>query len=373
MLESDLLYQKRLEKAIARDLVLGYHGSMMEINLPHLSRLLSEKLGERIEITGCEKIGSGYHSDGFKLSAANGTCYFLKRVKSRDLGFELPERQVLSLMMSHGMVQRSGFAPKSLGVIVDDKHDSVMLPDVDEETVIYHVQEFQPMGKSCWSLLQERRQKRKVDEADIAELERVTDVLCRLHKIKYPSQDSQQLKNVYNDQLRNLLTNPELTVMLLHDFPQDHPLLPPQEQGRYVGLMLQLIHAWKDRSDRLSALHGDFWGANVFFHPDGTVGVIDYSRIPWGDPGVDVAWWLAQYLWLFHETRNLYFQELGERFLEMYAKKAADNEIRRAVSLAMGVMGVIYISPRLHPELDFKVGRRFLDNVVEILQNQQFM
>ena len=54
-------------------------------------------------------------------------------------------------------------------------------------------------------------------------------------------------------------------------------------------------------------------------------------------------------------------------------KKAADNEIRRAVSLAMGVMGVIYISPRLHPELDFKVGRRFLDNVVEILQNQQFM
>ena len=63
------------------------------------------------------------------------------------------------------MVQRSGFAPKSLGVIVDDKHDSVMLPDVDEETVIYHVQEFQPMGKSCWSLLQERRQKRKVDEA----------------------------------------------------------------------------------------------------------------------------------------------------------------------------------------------------------------
>ena len=61
---------------MARDLVLGYHGSMMEINLPHLSRLLSEKLGERIEITGCEKIGSGYHSDGFKLSAANGTCYF---------------------------------------------------------------------------------------------------------------------------------------------------------------------------------------------------------------------------------------------------------------------------------------------------------
>jgi hypothetical protein len=341
---------------------------MHEINLSNISVLLSQKLHERIEIVGCEKVGSGYHSDGFKLTAANGTCYFLKHVKSHDLGFEIPQRQVMSLMISHDMVRRSGLAPTSLGVIIENKTERGILPDVGEETAIYHVQEFQSMGKSYWSLLQERKQKRQMDEIDRIELEKITSYLHRLHGIKYPSQDPQRWNAVYNDSLRSLLTHPELTVMLLHDFPNHHPLLPPSKQGEYVGWMLQLIHQWKNRSDRLAALHGDFWGANVFFDSDGGMGIIDYSRIPWGDPGIDVGWWLAQYLWLYQETQNSYFRELGETFLEMTEEISGDHEIRQAVSLPLGVMGVICTSPRLHPELDPAVGKRFFDHITTILQ-----
>lgn len=346
---------------------------MNDIDLQKISSLISQKLGKNIEIVSIEKIGSGYHSDGFKLTAKDGHTFFLKRVKSHDLGFEIAERKVMSLLISNGMYRRSNLQPQPIGVILDNGNEAGIIPEVNEETKIYHVQEFQPEGVSYWSSLQERKQKTKIDETDLVELEKITDYINKIHQVKHPSKDIERLKSVYNDGLRSVLTSPELTVMLLHDFTDTHQLLPVREHGNYVGLMLNLIYKWKDRHDRLVALHGDFWGANLFFKKDGSIWVIDYSRIPWGDGGVDIGYWLSQYLWFYHETKNPYFKELGEKFLDMYVEKSDDKEIRQAVSLVLGLMGIIFISPRFYPDLNMEVGKRFFDNILEILRGNQFV
>ncbi|OGB74876.1 hypothetical protein A2810_00105 [candidate division Kazan bacterium RIFCSPHIGHO2_01_FULL_49_10] len=346
---------------------------MEDVDLGTISALISQKLSRAVEIIQIDKIGSGYHSDGFKLTAKDGGCFFLKRVKSHDLGFEFPERQITSLLVSTGMGRRSNQGPRPIGVILNNSGEAVMLPEINEGTAIYQIQEFQPNGVSYRSLLQGKRQKVKVDETDVAELAQIVDYIIKIHQIPYPSADIERRRYVYNDSLRSILTHPELIVTLLHDFTDDHPLLPANEHGQYIDLMLSLIRKWRDRQDRLVALHGDFWGANLFFRRDNSIWVIDYSRIPWGDRGIDVGVWLAQYLWLYHETGNPYFQELGERFLDMYIAKSGDQEIRQAVSLALGLMGVIRISPRFYPDLDMKIGKRFLDNILEILRNNQFI
>ncbi len=346
---------------------------MDNIDLQKISSLITQKLNKKVEIIGIEKIGSGYHSDGFKLTTKEGHNFFLKRVKSHDLGFEIPERKVMSLLISNGMGYRSGLEPKPIGVILDNKNETGIIPEITEETAIYQVQEFQSEGISYESLLKDKKEKIKVDETDIAELEKITDYLVKIHKIKHPSKDTERLKSVYNDGLRNVLTNPELTIMLLHDFTNSDKILPAKEHGNYVGLMLTLIHKWKDRHERLVALHGDFWGANLFFKKDGEIWVIDYSRIPWGDAGVDVGWWLSRYLWFYHETQNEYFKELGEKFLDMYERKSNDKEIHQAVSLVLGLMGIIMISPRFYPNLDTVIGKRFFDNIVDILKNSQLI
>ena len=346
---------------------------MDDINLQKLSLLVSQKLNKNVEFVNIEKIGSGYHSDGFKLTAKDGHNFFLKRVKSRDLGFEIPERKVMSLLISNGMCRRSRLQPQPIGVILDNKNEYGIIPEVNEETAIYHVQEFQSDGVSYWSLLQNKKQKVKVDETDLAELEKITDYINKIHRIKHPSENVEILKSIYNDGLRSILISPELTVMLLHDFTDSHQLLPACEHGNYIGLMLNLIHKWKDRHDRLAALHGDFWGTNLFFKKDGSVWAIDYSRIPWGDPGVDIGCWLSQYLWFYHETKNPYFKEIGEKFLNMYIEKSGDNEIRQSVSLVLGLMCIIFISPRLYPDLNMEIGKRFLNNILEILRGNQFI
>ncbi len=346
---------------------------MNDINLQKISTLISQKLNRAVKIVDMEKIGSGYHSDGFKLTTKDGYNFFLKLIKSHDLGFEIPERKVMSLLISNGMHYRSNLHPKPVGVILDNGSETVIIPEINEETLIYHIQEFQTDSVSYWSLLENKKSKLKVDTIDLTELERITDYIVNIHKIKHSSTDLEQLKSVYNDGLRSVLTNPELTFTLLDDFNDIHQILPTHEHGKYVGLMLNLIYKWRNRSDRLVALHGDFWGANLFFKPDGAIWVIDYSRIPWGDPGIDVGWWLVQYLWFYHETQNEYFKELGEKFLNMYTEKSGDKEIRSAISLVFGLLGIIYISPRFYPNLSMEAGKRFFDNILEILRGNKFV
>lgn len=346
---------------------------MRDIDLRKISDLISEKLKSRVEIVKCEKIGSGYHSDGFKISAKNGRSFFLKHVRSAGIGFEIPERKISSLLVSQGMGRRAGARPGSVGVILNNKNQSVVMPEIAEETKIYQVQEFETGSASYWSLLQQRKQKTKMDMRDLSELKKIVKYIVSVHRIKHPSKNTEKLNEVYNAGIRNVLAHPELTITLLHYFPKSHAILPPQKQKEYVGLMLSLVHQWKDRSERLCALHGDFWGSNLFFRENGSAWVIDYSRIPWGDPGIDVGWWLAQYLWLWHETDNDYFKELGESFLKLYAQKMKDKEIRQAASLAMGFCGVVNISPRIYPNLNIKVGKKFLKNILEILKEGKFV
>ncbi|HUT96275.1 MAG TPA: phosphotransferase [Candidatus Paceibacterota bacterium] len=346
---------------------------MEEIDIKRISQLISQKLNQNIEITAIEKIGSGYHSDGFKLTAKDGKNFFLKKVKSHDLGFEFPERKVLSLLIGHNMAKRLDLKPRPVGVILTNQDTEEFIPDLSEETEIYHVQEFEGDSIDYWTLLQKKKEKKNIDEQDIKELSGVISFLTKLHSIKHHSLDPQKLKAIYNDALRNMLTNPELTMMLLHDFPEDHAVLPIEKQKEYISAIYELIRKWKDRYDRVVALHGDFWGTNFFFRKDNTTWVIDYSRIPWGDPGIDVGWWLTQYLWFYHETKNVYFKDLGEKFLEMYIEKTGDKEVRKSLSLVMGFIGLVYITPRFFPDLNQDLAKRFLNNIIEIIKNNELL
>ncbi len=55
-----------------------------------LEKVLSSKLEKNIEIKEIAKIGTGYHSDGFRIMTNENKEFFLKRIKSYDVGFGFP-------------------------------------------------------------------------------------------------------------------------------------------------------------------------------------------------------------------------------------------------------------------------------------------
>jgi len=347
---------------------------MAEIDLKQISGLMSVKLGKPIVLTASEKVGSGYHSDGFKLTAQDGTCYFLKYIKSHDLGFEFPERRIASLHVSDGMNRRAQNSPAALGVIVSDQGKAIMLPELTETTQVYEIQEYGEGDSVSYSkILADNISKTHVDDEDRTRLEAIADLLVKIHSHKHPATDPQRLAAVYNDGIRNMLTNPELSVMVLSEFPNDYQILDLDGQKEIIGLMYENIKAWMGRSDRLTALHGDFWGANIFFRPDGTCWVIDFSRIPWGDPAIDAGWFMSQFLWYYHSTGNPYFRELIDAWLDIYGKKSGDEELLKAIPLVLGWIGIVQIYPRWFPDIDVKIGRKFINHIKDILKQKRFV
>ncbi len=346
---------------------------MDSINLPQLSRLASQKTGKKIEFKTAEKVGSGYHSDGYKLTSSDGATYFLKYIRSHDLGFEYPERKISSLMVSTGMGKRTGNNPAPIGVVVLDHEHEIILPEISHDAKIFHLQEFGGTGQSYSSLLEKNLNKKSVDDTDRKQLNAIADALLKIHKTKHQSLHKEQLIAIYNDGLRNILIHPELSMMILSEFPDEYKILDLAGQKEIIGLMYENIKAWMGRSDRLTALHGDFWGANIFFREDESLFLIDFSRIPWGDPAIDVGWFISQYLWYYHSTGNEYFKELAETWLNIYEKKSGDKEIRKAIPLVIGWTGIVQIYPRWNPNCDIKIGTKYISHIKEILRRKEFV
>ncbi len=340
------------------------------IDTAQLEAILSRELGKTVSITTVEPAGKGFHSEGFRIVLTTGESFFLKKISTKRSGFEIPERRLSSLLVSDGMARRAEHGPRSLGVIVANGDQGTLLPQITEDTALYHLQEYEALGENHWSELRNRVEKKWVDDADRKEIESIVSYLARLHTTTHPSSDKKHHADVYNASLRNALTHPELGITLLHDFNETHPLLPPSKQGSYVSSLWRLAHEWKGDGTRLRALHGDFWGGNLFFRSDGSPAVIDYSRVPWGEPGIDVAHWLSQYLRLYHETNNPYFRELGETFLTEYEKTTGDTMIRKYLALELGLMGIIYASFDMSPDLDME--RHFFATIQKILETGTF-
>ncbi len=346
---------------------------MKKINLRTLSRLLSSKTGREISFTKIEKIAVGSYSDGFRLITSDEQSFFLKHIRVNDLGFESIERKAMSLIMSDGMARRAQSSPASIGVVVLNEEEGVIFPNITNSTEVYHLQEFAGGGTSYSMLLEQNINKTSVDDEDTAKLSVIADALIKIHTVKHHSKDKKQLTAIYNDGLRNILTNPELSISTLSEFPLNYNILNIDGQKEFISLMYENIREWMGRSDRLSALHGDFWGANIFFREDGSIFIIDYSRIPWGDPATDVGWFISQYLWYYHLTGNSYFKELTETWLSIYESKSGDKEIRKAIPLVVGWTGIVQVNPRFLPNLDVTVASNFLHHIKEILKHKEFM
>jgi hypothetical protein len=341
------------------------------ITKKELSMILSKRSGKMVTVKEIEQVGSGYHSDGYRVVTSDGEKYFIKRARAEDIGFEFPERKVMSLLVSHSMAKRAKMMPGSLGVII--KNESIdFVPEISESSEIYHLQEYGGEGKSYSSMLSERLKRKTMTGSDKEEIDKVLDFITVLHAKRHPSTDQKKLNSVYNDAMRAIIGHPERLLEVLQTVPDDSPLLGPRQQGEFITLMLENMHHSKNRHDRVSALHGDFWGANVFFRPDGSLFVIDYSRTPWGEPGHDVGIWMSQYLFYYYlSEKNKYFCQLGNYFLDGYIKRTRDKEVMNTLVYTIGLVAAIYASPGFKG-LDQKVRNELYGHVIKMLRKKKF-
>jgi len=110
----------------------------------------------------------------------------------------------------------------------------------------------------------------------------------------------------------------------------------------------------------------------VFFKEGGEMFVVDYSRMPWGEPGFDVGFWVSQYLLNYHKYKNDYFRKLGQLFLDKYVERTGDKEIVKTMVYSLGLISVMYSSSTWVPGIDDGVRKSFYEHITEMLKRKEF-
>ncbi|MBD3306336.1 hypothetical protein GF339_08020 [candidate division KSB3 bacterium] len=109
---------------------------MTSINQDRLAHILSQKLQTPVHITEIHKIGEGVTSEHFRVHTEEHQDFVLKRIHANDFGFELAERKIQSVLISHNMHRRFPIPPESLGVLLMNQNgDLYLLPEIGEQTV----------------------------------------------------------------------------------------------------------------------------------------------------------------------------------------------------------------------------------------------
>jgi len=121
-----------------------------------------------------------------------------------------------------------------------------------------------------------------------------------------------------------------------------------------------------NRYERLTILHWDFWYDNVIIWKD-DVCFIDFSRIPYGDPGIDVGRFIWEPVVRYVLTGDLKRLNIVEKFLKKYIEITKDEEILKYIDLT--ILWVFYVDCSPLVQQFLKWNNQDIKNIESFIQD----
>ena len=289
-----------------------------------IKQIFSEFLNE--EIIEIKKFESWFLSEWLKIIWKNKN-YFIRCLKYEYSGYFYKNEDYCSFSISDEMIKNAKSWIKSYGVL---KYNNKS----------YHITDFFE-----WKTLSLE----DIKEHNIVE---IANKIWQIHKngnknLQKLSEDNK--KFLYNRSLREVITHPE-TVFSTYETR----IVNTKDEDffkKYIWKMLDTYFKYMEKNSfhRISYLHWDFWQGNIMEDKNGNIEFIDFSRIPYGEPGIDIWRFLAQFqidsiINVQNKERNDKLQNL---FLENYIKVTKDEKILDYIKLWQLWVGFINLSPLL--------------------------
>lgn len=188
--------------------------------------------------------------------------------------------------------------------------------------------------------------------------------LAEIHRRKRRQPD------LYRRRLRELLGHGECIMGLTDSYPVPCDFITPDLLRSIEDACNRWRWRLRDRTSRLSQVHGDFHPWNVLFRKGADFTVLDRSRGEWGEPADDVTAMTINYLFFslqrWGELRGP-FEVLFRAFWEEYLRRSRDPGVLDAAAPFFAFRGLVLASPLWYPDLSAGVRRkifRFIENVL---------
>jgi hypothetical protein len=190
--------------------------------------------------------------------------------------------------------------------------------------------------------------------------------LAQIHATKRRDAD------LYKRRLRELIGHGECIMGLTDSYPKRYGFITEE----LLCTVEEACNRWRwrlrDKTDRLSQVHGDFHPYNVLFRSRTDFSVLDRSRGEWGEPADDVTAMTINYLLnsliRWGQLRGP-FEVLFRLFWDTYREASGDKDVVATAAPFFAFRGLVVASPVWYPNLSMEVRRRlfrFMENVLDV-------
>lgn len=244
--------------------------------------------------------------------------YVIRKCKNNVPGYEYVGDIYRSYMISHAMY-----------INAFDINNIQSYGVFEYEWDVYHIQDFIE-----WNI-------KKLSDYNEDDIINISNKIALLHNKYY---NWANIYWVYKRSLREVVTNYE-TILSLYE----------QSIGKnniYISDIINLL--WKQYRTYVDnnvvrpcvMLHGDFWHSNIIFK-ENIPYFIDFSRIPYWEPWIDIWNFLANFLIEYVLTGEEKYQRYYHIFLQSYKDSTNDHDIEKYTILNILFVMWVSLSPKV--------------------------
>lgn len=349
---------------------------MTEIRVPKkiMSGYLSERECRPVRITVYERLGSGWHGTGYRISYVvkgrkQEKQVILRTLRPEGFSHDFPSDRAKVFILQHELAKNIDHHIRSLDVGGYAANGRLIsIGDAKEFFQIVEVAEGAPYVDDLSRILRTG----KLQAPDKRRAKMLSDYLVRLHAKRFNGSAESSL-SIRRRHSRDALGHGEMMMGVIDTYPRKK-WIKDKELTDLICLAARFRERIKDVPFIPRRMHGDFHPANIMFK-GGEFAVLDASREEFGDPADDVTTLALNYIWFAVRHTGAFrgpFKELFDIFWDNYISRTKDHLITRTAGLYFAFRGVVVIHPHFYKDQSDKVRNKMLRFVKSVLAADRF-
>jgi len=322
---------------------------------------LGAVLGRPVEIRALRPLGGGGEADPkgfgygvpFEVECVVGgvvRSFVVSRTRpAQGFGHDYPADRAWQAVYGHHAY--NSFPRHVHSVDVGIVRASGRLESVTDATEFFQLVE-KVAGDLYWLDL-ERLLAEPVRSLDWARIDGLALFLAAAHQAKRDE------PTLYQRRIRELVGHGECLMGILDSYPHPYPFLPPAECEALERDAVAWRWRLRDRSRRLSRVHGDFHPWDLLFRDGTDFTALDRSRGEWGEPADDIAALGVNYVFYALRAQTAAasraaaptFLAMFRRFLDTYLTATGDDELLEVLPPFLAFRALVIAHPRWYPAL----------------------
>jgi hypothetical protein len=332
-----------------------------KVRVTEVRELINGKQGEKVK-----EFGYGNPLLVEVRVAGSPDHVVLHTVRPERLGYERRSDRANDILLDYDTFNKLPQHVPCLGIgTFTEDADFISLENATEFFLVTHYNSGRPYSQDLKKLLDGA----ELIPEDKTRVLALSEYLVQIHSQKHTS------PALYRRCIRDLLGHGEGVFGLIDSYPPDFLIAAPSRLRAIERRFIDWRWRLRDRTYRLSQIHGDYHPWNILFQKDGNFTVLDRSRGEWGEPADDASAMIINFIFFSLQRYGALrgtFKVLYEIFWEHYLQNTQDVEISGVIQPFFAWRALVLAHPTRYPHISYETRQHLFNFVENVLAEEWF-